>query len=398
MTAPFHERYIPALDGIRGIAILVVLLHHFRFLLNARFPFQFALIRLFDVGWCGVQLFFVLSGFLITGILLDSRASPNYFSTFYARRFLRIFPLYYTYLAIVFVGSRLLQHLFGGIDPLAHVNPAWYLAYAQNLRSNTMLVDPYLGHLWSLAVEEQFYLAWPLLIWLLRPAALTWTCLAMIPASLAIRLFYAGQTLELNAFINTFTPASLDSLACGALIALAVRHPVWRRRVRSLAGPLMLVAAVWFCIMGWRGGSLFIYVLPMQTWGITSLNLFFSGLVFVAATSDRGLIARFLNLAGLRFTGKISYGLYVLHPAVFGLVMQVFAAVPAAAALDLALNCEKIALAFLAALAVASLSWFYFEKPVLSLKRRFGYGTPQSDRSLASRRLQPAARQSTFSA
>src|ERR1700733_5799888 len=128
----FHERYIPALDGIRGIAILIVLLHHFRFLLNAQFRTQYILFRFFEVGWCGVVLFFVLSGFLITRILLDSRSSKNYFSTFYAHRVLRIFPLYYGYLALAFLGSRLLHNLFGGVNPLVQINPWLYMSYFEN--------------------------------------------------------------------------------------------------------------------------------------------------------------------------------------------------------------------------------------------------------------------------
>lgn len=369
----FHERHIPALDGVRGLAILVVLLHHFRFFLNARFHVQSLLFKLFELGWCGVVLFFVLSGFLITGILLDSRGSPNYFSTFYARRILRIFPLYYAYLALAFLGSRLVHHVFGGVDPLAHFNPWWYLSYVQNFRPNTIVVDPYLGHLWSLAVEEQFYLVWPLLILLVRPAALAGICLAMIPLSLGIRLHYAGHGPGLSAFVNTFTPASLDSLASGALIALAVRSDVWRRRAALLARPVILICVIWFCILGWRAGGLFEYEYLIQTWGITALTLLFAALVFVAAASGRGVMVGLFNLKGLRFTGKISYSLYVLHPLVYALVLQVLAARPVPAALDLVLNCEKIILVSLASMVVAAGSWFYFEKPILGLKKHFRY-------------------------
>lgn len=369
----FHERYIPALDGVRGIAILAVLLHHFRFFLNARFPVEYYLVKLFDVGWCGVILFFVLSGFLITGILLDSRTSPNYFSTFYARRFLRIFPLYYGYLALVFGGAAFLHHLFGGPNPLAQVNPWWYLTYVQNLRPNTIITDPYLGHLWSLAVEEQFYLVWPLLVLLVRRSALSWICLALIPLSFLIRLHYAGHSLGLSAFVNTFTPASLDSLAAGALVALAVRSPVWRRRGALIAKPLILLCLIWFSILGWRSGSLFIYVGSMQSWGITALTLLFAGFVFIAATARRGILVSFFNLKGLRYTGKISYSLYVLHPVVYGLMLPVIAAFPVPAGLDLALNLEKIVLVSIVSIVVAAGSWKYFEKPILGLKKYFEY-------------------------
>ena len=372
----FHERYIPALDGVRGIAILVVLLHHCRFLLNGWFPAQLKLIRAFDIGWCGVVLFFVLSGFLITGILLDSKSSRNYFSTFYARRFLRIFPLYYGYLALVFLGCRAAHSLLGIADPVANINPWWYLTYIQNLRPNTMLTDPLLGHLWSLAVEEQFYVVWPLLIWLLPRRVLVWICAAMLPLSLAIRLLYAGTDLQLNAFVNTFTPASLDSLACGALIAMAARDPVWRSRVARIAHPLILVSAVWFSILAVRAGTLFIYQPLIQGWGITALTLLFTGLVFVAATSHEGAIPFALNIRPLKFLGKISYGLYVLHPLVYVLVTSLLAAVPVSPALDFALNSEKIILVFTTSIVVAAGSWFLFEKPILALKRYFRYEVP----------------------
>jgi peptidoglycan/LPS O-acetylase OafA/YrhL len=370
----FHERYIPALDGIRGIAILAVILHHCRFLLNPAFRFEYFVVKLLELGWCGVVLFFVLSGFLITGILLDSRTSAHYFSTFYLRRFLRIFPLYYGYLALAFVGLPIFYSLIGGGYPLAHTSPWWYIGYVQNFRPNTIIGDPFLAHLWSLAVEEQFYLVWPLLILIVRPGTLPWICSALIPLSLLIRLHYAGRTGDLDAFVNTFTPASLDALASGALVALAVRSPVWRRRAALLARPFMVACFIWFCILGWRAGGLFEYQTPIQTWGITALTLLFAGVIFVAATSGGGGVAALFQLKALRFTGKISYGLYVLHPLVMAALTPVFAAVPTTVALiDLALNSEKLLLVLLSSIAVAAASWFYFEKPILGLKNRFPY-------------------------
>jgi peptidoglycan/LPS O-acetylase OafA/YrhL len=386
----FHERYIPALDGIRGIAILAVLLHHCRFLLDPGYRFQHLLVKLFELGWCGVVLFFVLSGFLITGILLDSRTSPNYFSTFYVRRVLRIFPLYYGSLALIFLGSRLLHGLLGGVDPLTHINPWWYLGFVQNFRPNSMIFDPYLGPLWSLAVEEQFYLVWPLLVLLLSRRALTWVCAAIVPLSFAIRLHYSGHSADLSVFVNTFTPASLDALASGALVAIAVRSPIWRRRASLLARPLMIVCTLWFCMLAWRAGGLFEYEPLIQSWGITALTFVFASVIFVAATTDRGIIAAFLNLKGLRFTGKISYSLYVLHPIVMALVLPALGAIPAPAGLDLALNSEKIVLVLLASITVAAASWFYFEKPILGLKRYFRYGQPAAQRQPATQDRTPA--------
>lgn len=328
------------------------------------------------MGWCGVELFFVLSGFLITGILLDSRNSPNYFSTFYARRVLRIFPLYYAYLALAFLGPRIWHVVSGAANPVAHINPWWYLTYIQNFRPNTMLLDAYLGHLWSLAVEEQFYLVWPLLVLLVNRKVLTWICFSLLPLALIIRLHYAGQSGPLAQFVNVFTPASLDSLAAGALVAIVVRNPKWLRHARSIVHPLIAACLMWFAILAWRSGSLFEYFPLIQTWGITALTLLFAGIIFLAATGKRGGLTTVLNVKPLRFTGKISYGLYVLHPLVIGILLPVFAAVPADAAIDLALNSEKIAIILLASITVAAGSWFFFEKPVLGLKKYFRYAQP----------------------
>ena len=376
-AATFHERYIPALDGIRGIAILAVLLHHARYLLNPAFGVEQGLIKLLELGWCGVGLFFVLSGFLITGILLDTRSSPNYFHTFYARRFLRIFPLYYGFLAATFVGSHYLHRMFAMPDPLSNISPWWYLAYLQNLRPVTTLLDPYLGALWSLAVEEQFYLVWPLLVLLLNRKALTAVCVCLIPLSLIIRFHYSGVGGAQSTFVNTFTPASLDQLAAGALLAIALRDPVWRDRAARLARPLTLASAAWFCILAARSRSLFEYAPLIQSWGITALTLAFAGLISVAITSPDGALSRLLQLPALRFTGKISYSLYVLHPVVFAVAIPALAAVPVTAPLDLALSLEKIVLVLLASLVVAAASWFYFEKPILELKKYFPYKQPR---------------------
>ena len=361
--------HILALDGLRGVAILLVLLHHLRWFLNAHVPAEFATMFALNIGWCGVVLFFVLSGFLITGILLDSRDSTNYFRVFYARRFLRIFPLYYAYLALVFAGSRLIREFFGAPDVLAPIHAAWYLAYMQNFRPNTMLSDPLLGHLWSLAVEEQFYLVWPLFVLFLRPRVLSWVSLSAIPLSLAIRLHYAGRSPELTAFVNTFTPASLDALASGALISLIMRDPVWRRRAHMAVWPFAIGCCVWFALVAWRAGGVFEYQLPVQTWGTTALTLLFASMVFLAATGG----ARVLEWRPLRLTGKISYGLYVLHPAVIAALTPIFAAVPTSPSLDFIWNAEKMFATLAVSYAVAAASWVCFEGPILRLKKHFQY-------------------------
>src|SRR5687767_2907742 len=173
MTGRRETGFIPALDGLRGIAIILVMLHHFTYYRpNSGIDAQIASVLFF--GWAGVDLFFVLSGFLITGILLDTRDSKRYFSTFYARRTLRIFPLYYLVLLLAFVVlpkfPALHPVLLGQVGPV-DLPPQWpYWLYLTNFSiADGGWVHGWVDVAWSLAIEEQFYLVWPLMIWLCPP-------------------------------------------------------------------------------------------------------------------------------------------------------------------------------------------------------------------------------------
>ena len=213
--------YIPQFDGLRGLSILAVFAAHSEFL--RALPHAHFL----EYGRVGVDLFFVLSGFLITGILLDTRTSPHYFRNFYARRALRIWPLYYIILTIIFVASSRLGNSFG--RPTGQVWPYFYF-YAQNLSSH--LPIPYgLGPTWSLAIEEQFYLTWPLLVFLLRKRflAITLVCAVLLSLTLRVIAFKSGAPLK---FIHEFTLCRLDSIALGCLAA------IWLRSLGMYRGPL----------------------------------------------------------------------------------------------------------------------------------------------------------------
>src|SRR3954466_6828035 len=187
VAPPMPSGHIATLDGLRGVAILLVMLCHFLGLLHTGNHRLDSLLHLgFGHGWVGVNLFFVLSGFLITGILLDAKSSPRYFRNFYARRTLRIFPLYY---GVLFVCFAILP-LFPGsnsADFLAlRSRQGWLWTYCTNIKIvldgdwkfATPLLD--LGHFWSLAVEEHFYLVWPLLVFLLPTRALVKACIGVI--------------------------------------------------------------------------------------------------------------------------------------------------------------------------------------------------------------------------
>src|SRR4029450_1185274 len=175
--------HVPVLDGLRGIAILMVLGHHYSIVWSRTIPLESGIRSVLEFGWCGVDLFFALSGFLITGILIDAKGQESYFPRFYWRRLVRIFPLYYVFLAAVFV----LLPFFPGIGvTTAQVAPWWYLTYLQNWKPNRGASDPFLGHTWSLAVEEQFYGVWPLIVRFSSTKVLTWVCVAGALAAFAV--------------------------------------------------------------------------------------------------------------------------------------------------------------------------------------------------------------------
>ncbi|MBI5083418.1 MAG: acyltransferase, partial [Acidobacteria bacterium] len=183
---------MPPLDGIRGLAILLVLLLHFR-APDLTHPLK----GILGLGWTGVQLFFVLSGFLITGILLDTRSCSNYFSSFWMRRTLRIFPLYFLALSVFLVAApAVLPVPKEALPPAA--DQVYYWTYLNNwipMGEEGRLVHV-LGHFWSLAVEEQFYLVWPVVVWLVPPRMLLRGCAVACLLILAARswaFFTAGD-------------------------------------------------------------------------------------------------------------------------------------------------------------------------------------------------------------
>ncbi len=216
-----REKHIPVLDGIRGLAITMVLAHHCEMKMPA-LPNTFlgrAITVVVGNGWVGVDLFFVLSGFLITGILYDTRQSKNYFRAFYARRFLRIFPLYYGVLFLLMALSGPLQIAWGGRQFL-------YLAYLQNVgithHITTGSLSPMIeiSHFWSLAVEEQFYFLWPAAVFLLKDRKKIMSmAVILILCSIAVRVVL----IHMHKPYWIFTPARLDSLMLGALLVLALR-------------------------------------------------------------------------------------------------------------------------------------------------------------------------------
>jgi peptidoglycan/LPS O-acetylase OafA/YrhL len=375
---PSYSGHLPVLDGLRGIAILAVIVYHYAFELQHGHGLGGAVYELLHQGRHGVDLFFVLSGFLITGILLDSRQSPRYFSTFYARRTLRIFPLYYGVLYVVLVLLPILVPPLPLAQAVIH-QQGWLWAYGTNIlmswRDQVFFNAEHfnLAHFWSLAVEEQFYLVWPLLVLALSRRALAGVCIALVPLALATRWFFVAHT-DMGSAAYFFTICRVDALALGALVATLARSSGGLAALRSPALWIVPICALlWLALLPSTGGkhwdfsSHFIY---------TPIAIFCGGIVCLALNAPpSSATARFLSTATLRFFGKYSYGLYVFHFLLYPAFQLGYAALPLPAALhEGALGLTGLGvLSTGASIAAAWLSYNFYEKQFLKLKSRFRY-------------------------
>jgi peptidoglycan/LPS O-acetylase OafA/YrhL len=371
-------RHIPALDGIRGIAILMVLFLHL-FWSNSS-PAGNLLIRslaqLRTVCWVGVDLFFVLSGFLLTGILYDTLSSSHYFRNFYGRRSLRIFPLYYGFLFVVIAVSYAQgYHWFSGIF--------YYLTYTISLipggvpYTTTPWVN--INHFWSLSIEEQFYMAWPLLMyWLRTKRRIAAAILVLSVGALLLRtyLVLSGATQHQPYVVYSWSPTRIDTLLLGGLLALAIRS-------RFRAGVLRWAWLVFVSGTGllvaygfWHGSFEVLNDDVLGTIGLTVVGVTATALVG-ASLIQASLFSSFFSNSVLRFFGRYSYGLYVYHYTLQWIMGQFVGAwlrsFTQSKLLLVALNGSII---LLATIVLAMVSFEYFEKPILSLKRYFHDDTP----------------------
>jgi peptidoglycan/LPS O-acetylase OafA/YrhL len=379
MSARSQAGVIPPLDGLRGIAIILVMLHHFTYYRpTSGLDAQIGSVLFFF--WTGVDLFFVLSGFLITGILLDSRGSDRYFSTFYARRTLRIFPLYYLVLFVAFVilPAFPAQHaLLLGQTGQVELPPQWpYWLYLANFSiAGGGWVHGWLDVAWSLAIEEQFYLVWPLLIWLCPPRVMAPLC-AVILVSQPIARVYARATGVPDLSIFVLPWFRLDGFATGALLALAHRRGVLPSLDRWV--PLVVIAGaagiVGCAIMG---GHTWWWNRWMQQYGYTLIAITGGAMLTGAITRPAGsLWPRLLSAGWLRAFGKYSYALYLIHAPVMRAVREYVFDPLHYETFGLAPWTAQVVFYLAAAapsFALAWLSWRVFEAPILSLKARFPY-------------------------
>lgn len=383
-----HQNY-GALDGLRGVAILMVVAHHVIGIVPpVNLPVAWTQ-WILEQGWAGVDLFFVLSGFLITGVLLDSRGAKNYFQAFYARRFLRIFPLYYGTLILV-LGAAHFLHPYPAQLPIAADRKLYWL-YLVNwlcLWKGTWGAN-YIAHFWSLAVEEQFYLVWPLCIWAFGRQGLKKGILFMCVAALAIRTIWVTVTGPSQAIVMA-TVTRMDSLLIGALAALLFREPQPLKEARRYL-PWVATAG-----LGTFAAAVVLYAYAprramwqfTQTGGFTLLALGFGALILQVVT-EQGSRTRqqvILNFGALRQIGRYSYGLYVFHVPVIGVyTLFVRPSMPRNWLVNVWAGTATCLAIFLVSLLIAAVSYECFEKHLLKLKRHFepDFGEFRSDAQLA---------------
>ncbi len=340
---------MPELDGLRGLAVLGVIFYH----CHPRFegtPLHYASLW----GWAGVNLFFVLSGFLITSILLESREKPRYFHNFYGRRALRILPVYVLVLAVVYAQSD----WFIGPKPLDAIKAApWfaYIFFVQNLFH--LALPPAIGPTWSLAIEQQYYLLWAPLVRILRRP---WMMLAVLAAALVCSPLLRHLNPVWLWGLPTHTLIKFDGIAIGSLLALGLYTLALSRRTWLWIGlgAFVLGLAASATVAG--GTSLLDSALATCFGGAVLASL--------ASTGARNPINAMLRRGPLAFYGRISYGLYMIHVMVFVYLGSFDAHMNS---YGIPGNMAVVAVRLAVSTAAAAALWYGFESQILKLKRYF---------------------------
>lgn len=375
-------QYQPRLDALRGLCVLAIFVYHAGY---------------FNGGWIGVQVFFVLSGYLITGILADSldrdASARDYFSSFYVRRILRIVPVYFAYIGCI---ALLGQHNLFPLDPMYKPDLSGdmpsLLTYTYNLRKAFNTGTDYgifFGHLWSLSIEEQFYLIWPLLLFSLSRSLFVRMCVCLVVAGPLLRLMEAMwqwhpglHARELaGRFVYFFTSSHFDAFALGALlnftrddalverlVALVAKYAFW---AAGLLGGWMLLlshAAKYPVLLSSFGWPTYLPYFACYVWGFTVLNCL--GLALIIGIQKWRLVGD--NFA-LRRLGRVSYGFYIFHFPMLWIVSIVSGVWTTK---DLSYRISIVAVCFVLTWLVAELSFHFLEMPFLRLKSRFPTASP----------------------
>lgn len=375
MPRPLGARHITALDGIRGLAILAVMFDHAQIIWDGA---SVGWWRAFtELGQHGVDLFFVLSGFLITGILDASRESEHYFRNFYLRRALRIFPLYYLFLAIAFFVQ---PHLVHKPDVAAGYR-AWFWLYGSNFlisRHSWFETSPFNVNLtWSLAIEEQFYIVWPMIVLLFRGAALRRICIGVVCFSTLFRL--CAELMHTGIVsVYVLTPSRLDALALGAWTVLALRDPAYQGafwiKNRLPIGIAALTVGVIASLCASRFPETRGLQEAAQVADMLAFAIGFAALISEAALVGSSTVAvKVLSNPLLVQYGKLSYFIYLFHWPVMRICTLAirYHDVPGTGRFGVLSGPIFWVLAFFLPLLPAWISWQIFEKQLLKLKRFF---------------------------
>lgn len=370
---------IPQLDGLRGIAILLVLgFHYFNNSETTSFSQFFSRIGIpFRMGWSGVDLFFVLSGFLIGGILLDARGAHDYFQTFYLRRLFRIVPVYYLWVSLCVLvtlsGGGWLAHYLPN-DPAALKRLPFNYLFLQNFYSmpHGSLAWYWLTVAWSLGVEEQFYLIAPPLIRFLSLEKLKSILLATIVLAPLLRTALFLSWSAGGHVMYSWMPFRADSLAIGVLAALLWREgkiQEWYVRHRTISYLILVtLLAPLLLLLKWPFGP---FAFGMGFVGYTWLALLSAALLLLCLLEFDGLWSHFLRWRFLREMGRLSYCIYLIHLLILGLTQAILMrAYPKPSPL---LAATAILLAFLQTFVLAELSWRYLEHPLLRRGHAYKY-------------------------
>jgi peptidoglycan/LPS O-acetylase OafA/YrhL len=391
---PASQR-VQVLDGLRGVAVILVFVTHAVAMpLRSRNPLDAVVRTCAHSGWTGVDLFFVLSGFLITGILLDTKGSRRWWLNFFMRRVLRVCPLYFGSLAFVIGVAPWIFHWTDPAISLLHANQAWYWTYTVNLLgalTHGQGTPPYGGHFWSLSIEEQFYLLWPLVVWFTSMRRLPVVCVCTMIGGLVFRSWLVALDPVGNANAAFLaTPGRLDGLMVGASLAALSRLPGGLRRFEVPSKKVIWIAGILLAWLGLvRRGFEFAYADPvMAVVSYPVIALAWGALLVLALqASASSPMAHLLSDRFLVRCGKYSYGIYVFHlplvgvalthirlfgpdaPTVFGSRTPIVLVLAAATAL--------------VSYAAAWLSYHLYERPFLDMKRYFVSARPERHEALA---------------
>lgn len=354
---------------------MFVLLHHSVFGLETNSKLLSHLLALGQLTWSGVDLFFVLSGFLIGGILLDARESPRYFPTFYMRRAYRIFPLYAVITAIFLIRHLPFRVIPGSLGNYSPLSLPWW-SYATLTQNFWMVSLGWFGQsamavTWSLAVEEQFYLTIPWVIRKLRRKALVWVLILVVIGAPLLRIFLRHHLQHGDFACYVLMPCRADALCLGVLAALLVRNKKAWNWLQTRGVALYAITAVFFsgvAFMTYRG-YVTIIAPPVNTFGYSWLAFFYTACLLIAVSSANGIAQRWLCKRWLMGLGTVAYCSYLIH-------VPLVQASRSLLGLSLSPQASWLPggiLGIAATLVIASVSWKFFEKPLLRRGHRYEY-------------------------